>query len=168
MTTTSAAGSDRIDAYVWRISVVVIVGSIMSILDTTIVNVALNTLCGCRWRCWPVVSASALPSCRRCRRPSRRWTAPSSPTPRHSSTCSSASAARLAPPCWRWCSSARWWAPTPISDTASAYGTAFWAATGLTVLAIVPCIILMRAERAARRARAAAVARDTMAEALAA
>lgn len=44
MTTTSAAGSDRIDAYVWRISVVVIVGSIMSILDTTIVNVALNTL----------------------------------------------------------------------------------------------------------------------------
>ncbi len=55
-----------------------------------------------------------------------------------------------------------------ISDTASAYGTAFWAATGLTVLAIVPCIILMRAERAARRARAAAVARDTMAEALAA
>jgi EmrB/QacA subfamily drug resistance transporter len=41
MTTTS---SDRIDAYVWRISAVVIVGSIMSILDTTIVNVALATL----------------------------------------------------------------------------------------------------------------------------
>ncbi len=40
MTTTS----DRIDAYVWRISAVVIVGSIMSILDTTIVNVALATL----------------------------------------------------------------------------------------------------------------------------
>ncbi|MEA2158385.1 MAG: hypothetical protein QOD66_765 [Solirubrobacteraceae bacterium] len=38
------AGSDRIDAYVWRISAVVIVGSIMSILDTTIVNVALATL----------------------------------------------------------------------------------------------------------------------------
>ncbi len=36
--------SDRIDAYVWRISAVVIVGSIMSILDTTIVNVALDTL----------------------------------------------------------------------------------------------------------------------------
>ena len=36
--------SDRIDAYVWRISAVVIVGSIMSILDTTIVNVALATL----------------------------------------------------------------------------------------------------------------------------
>src|SRR5215831_916892 len=36
--------SNRIDAYVWRISAVVIVGSIMSILDTTIVNVALATL----------------------------------------------------------------------------------------------------------------------------
>jgi EmrB/QacA subfamily drug resistance transporter len=35
---------DRIDAYVWRVSAVVIVGSIMSILDTTIVNVALATL----------------------------------------------------------------------------------------------------------------------------
>jgi EmrB/QacA subfamily drug resistance transporter len=40
----AAAASDRIDAYVWRISAVVIVGSIMSILDTTIVNVALDTL----------------------------------------------------------------------------------------------------------------------------
>jgi EmrB/QacA subfamily drug resistance transporter len=36
--------SNRIDAHVWRISAVVIVGSIMSILDTTIVNVALDTL----------------------------------------------------------------------------------------------------------------------------
>jgi EmrB/QacA subfamily drug resistance transporter len=36
--------SDRIEAHVWRISGVVILGSIMSILDTTIVNVALNTL----------------------------------------------------------------------------------------------------------------------------
>ena len=40
----SATSSDRIDAYVWRISAVVILGSIMSILDTTIVNVALDTL----------------------------------------------------------------------------------------------------------------------------
>src|SRR5207248_7599411 len=39
-----AGASNRIDAYVWRISAVVIVGSIMSILDTTIVNVALATL----------------------------------------------------------------------------------------------------------------------------
>ena len=36
--------TDRIDAYVWRLSAVVILGSIMSILDTTIVNVALATL----------------------------------------------------------------------------------------------------------------------------
>jgi EmrB/QacA subfamily drug resistance transporter len=36
--------ADRIDARVWRIGAVVIVGSIMSILDTTIVNVALDTL----------------------------------------------------------------------------------------------------------------------------
>ena len=35
---------DRIPRYVWRISSVVIIGSIMSILDTTIVNVALDTL----------------------------------------------------------------------------------------------------------------------------
>jgi EmrB/QacA subfamily drug resistance transporter len=44
---TTAAGTpnpNKIDAYVWRISAVVIVGSIMSILDTTIVNVALATL----------------------------------------------------------------------------------------------------------------------------
>src|SRR6516165_3586966 len=34
----------RIDAAVWRISAVVIIGSMMSILDTTIVNVALATL----------------------------------------------------------------------------------------------------------------------------
>jgi EmrB/QacA subfamily drug resistance transporter len=40
----SSTDSDRIDAYVWRISAVVIIGSIMSILDTTIVNVALDTL----------------------------------------------------------------------------------------------------------------------------
>jgi len=36
---------------------------------------------------------------------------------------------------------------------ASAYGTAFWVATALTAVAVVPCIILMRAERAARAAR---------------
>src|SRR5437763_2922283 len=39
-----ASNPNRIDAYVWRISAVVIVGSMMSILDTTIVNVALATL----------------------------------------------------------------------------------------------------------------------------
>src|SRR5204862_2241995 len=35
---------NRFDRHVWRISMVVILGSIMSILDTTIVNVALETL----------------------------------------------------------------------------------------------------------------------------
>src|SRR5438128_12135429 len=44
MTGNMDATPDRIDAYVWRISAVVILGSIMSILDTTIVNVALATL----------------------------------------------------------------------------------------------------------------------------
>jgi EmrB/QacA subfamily drug resistance transporter len=36
--------TNRIEPHVWRISFVVILGSIMSILDTTIVNVALRTL----------------------------------------------------------------------------------------------------------------------------
>jgi len=36
--------SDRIDAHVWRVSAVVLIGTVMSILDTTIVNVALATL----------------------------------------------------------------------------------------------------------------------------
>src|SRR5450755_1803283 len=39
-----SATTDRVPAHVWRISAVVIIGSIMSILDTTIVNVALATL----------------------------------------------------------------------------------------------------------------------------
>ncbi|HTA15315.1 MAG TPA: MDR family MFS transporter [Solirubrobacteraceae bacterium] len=38
------ASTDRIEPYVWRIAGVVILGMIMSILDTTIVNVALDTL----------------------------------------------------------------------------------------------------------------------------
>jgi EmrB/QacA subfamily drug resistance transporter len=36
--------ADRIDPYVWRICAVVILGMFMSILDTTIVNVAFDTL----------------------------------------------------------------------------------------------------------------------------
>ncbi|MBN8867845.1 MAG: DHA2 family efflux MFS transporter permease subunit [Solirubrobacterales bacterium] len=42
----NAAGTDttKIEPYVWRIAGVVILGMIMSILDTTIVNVALDTL----------------------------------------------------------------------------------------------------------------------------
>ena len=38
------AASDRIEPHVWKIAGVVILGMIMSILDTTIVNVALHTL----------------------------------------------------------------------------------------------------------------------------
>src|SRR5437588_12117388 len=39
-----AHAPERIEGHVWIVSGVVIVGMIMSILDTTIVNVALNTL----------------------------------------------------------------------------------------------------------------------------
>jgi hypothetical protein len=38
-----------------------------------------------------------------------------------------------------------------LAAAASGYGTAFWWATGITCLAIIPCVVLMRAERAARR-----------------
>jgi len=37
-----------------------------------------------------------------------------------------------------------------LEAAADAYGTAFWGAAALTALAIVPCVILTRAERAAR------------------
>src|SRR5256885_2484592 len=40
----NAAVPDRIESHVWRIALVVIIGTVMSILDTTIVNVALETL----------------------------------------------------------------------------------------------------------------------------
>jgi EmrB/QacA subfamily drug resistance transporter len=40
----SPGASERIEPYVWKIAGVVILGMIMSILDTTIVNVALSTL----------------------------------------------------------------------------------------------------------------------------
>ncbi len=39
-----------------------------------------------------------------------------------------------------------------VAAAASGYGTAFWAAAALTAVAIIPCFILLRAERAARRA----------------
>jgi EmrB/QacA subfamily drug resistance transporter len=60
-------------------------------------------------------------------------------------------------------------AHTP-SAAASAYGTAFLWAAGLTALAIVPCIVLIRAERAAKRAQAAPVEvpEEALAEAVAA
>jgi hypothetical protein len=39
---------------------------------------------------------------------------------------------------------------------AHAYGTAFWWSVGLALLALVPCIVLIRAESTARKAAAAA------------
>jgi EmrB/QacA subfamily drug resistance transporter len=42
--TAAASAGDRIESHVWKVAGVVIVGMIMSILDTTIVNVALRTL----------------------------------------------------------------------------------------------------------------------------
>jgi uncharacterized protein YjeT (DUF2065 family) len=57
-----------------------------------------------------------------------------------------------------------------LSAAASAYGTAFWVAAGLTAVAIIPCIVLVRAERAAKRAHAAQaeVPEEALAEAMAA
>jgi EmrB/QacA subfamily drug resistance transporter len=40
----SASDAPRIEPHVWRIAIVVILGAIMSVLDTTIVNVALDDL----------------------------------------------------------------------------------------------------------------------------
>jgi hypothetical protein len=57
-----------------------------------------------------------------------------------------------------------------LSAQAGAYGTAFWFSAVLTALAIGPCIILVRAERAARLASGprAGPSDETMAEAIAA
>jgi hypothetical protein len=43
-----------------------------------------------------------------------------------------------------------------LGAQASAYGTAFWWSAAITAVAIIPCIILVVAERNARRAHAAA------------
>jgi hypothetical protein len=50
---------------------------------------------------------------------------------------------------------------------ASAYGTAFWASAIIAAVGIVPCIVLMRAERAARRRTAAEVPKEALVEAAA-
>jgi EmrB/QacA subfamily drug resistance transporter len=55
-----------------------------------------------------------------------------------------------------------------LSGAASAYGIAFWASAGLTALAIIPCVILVRAEAAARAAKAGGASAETLAEAIAA
>jgi EmrB/QacA subfamily drug resistance transporter len=57
-----------------------------------------------------------------------------------------------------------------LSAAASAYGTAFWWSAAISALAIIPCVVLFRAERAARREKgaAAAASSETLAEAVAA
>ncbi len=47
-----------------------------------------------------------------------------------------------------------------LPAAASAYGTAFWAATAMTAAAVIPCVLLLRAERAARAARGAEASDD--------
>ena len=55
-----------------------------------------------------------------------------------------------------------------LSEAANSYGTAFWWAVGLTVLAIPPSIVLMHAERRARRLAATPdVPEEAMKEAMA-
>jgi MFS family permease len=55
-----------------------------------------------------------------------------------------------------------------LAAAAAGYGTAFWASAGLTALAIVPCIILLRTERAARAAGSDAAPASATMEAAAA
>jgi EmrB/QacA subfamily drug resistance transporter len=57
-----------------------------------------------------------------------------------------------------------------LSGAAHAYGTAFWASAILAALAIIPAIVLLRTERAARDARGAKAeaSAETLAEAMAA
>jgi hypothetical protein len=43
-----------------------------------------------------------------------------------------------------------------LSAQAGAYGAAFWWTTALTAAAVVPCLVLVRAERRARAERAGA------------
>jgi hypothetical protein len=46
------------------------------------------------------------------------------------------------------------------AGAASAFGTAFWWSAAIAALAVIPCIVLMRAEGSARRAAARAGAED--------
>src|SRR5205085_2527043 len=57
-----------------------------------------------------------------------------------------------------------------LAGAAGAYGTAFWWGAGLTGLSVVPCVVLARAERAARRRKGddAGPSPETLAEAVAA
>jgi EmrB/QacA subfamily drug resistance transporter len=55
-----------------------------------------------------------------------------------------------------------------LDGAASAYGTAFWASAAMAALAVVPCIVLMTAERRARAAKGAGTSAETLSEAIAA
>ena len=56
-----------------------------------------------------------------------------------------------------------------MNAAAAAYCTAFWVSTGMIALAIIPCIILTRAEHKVRLANArAAPSQEALAEAIAA
>jgi EmrB/QacA subfamily drug resistance transporter len=57
--------------------------------------------------------------------------------------------------------------PHTTAAAASAYGTAFWASAIIAALGIAPCIVLLRAERAARAKNEAEVPKETLAEAIA-
>jgi MFS family permease len=46
------------------------------------------------------------------------------------------------------------------AEAAAAYGSAFWWSVGMSVAAIIPCVVLMRAEANARKAARAAGAED--------
>ncbi len=56
-----------------------------------------------------------------------------------------------------------------LNEQASAYGTAFWWSVGMTAAAIIPCIVLVRAERRARTVKSPRdeITADQRAEALA-
>jgi hypothetical protein len=55
-----------------------------------------------------------------------------------------------------------------LGAMASGYGTAFWASVALTALAVVPALVLMRAERKARARGDADTPPEALAEAIAA
>jgi hypothetical protein len=49
---------------------------------------------------------------------------------------------------------------------AAAYGVAFWASAALAAFAFLPCLVLLRAERAARKAHPGQIERDEQAAAV--
>jgi len=56
-------------------------------------------------------------------------------------------------------------ARTPV-ELAGAFQAAYWAALGIALLSLIPCVMLLRAERPQRRALAKAAAGEASMEAL--